>query len=436
MIGIFMFSAVTEMHLYRMLVKQTLKDNITIGESILNFINRTPAWQQEDYQQILQETCDLIHLPNKGYICAVDSVGDLIAAPGLTPDRKATLTKASFSSLSRDSLYSFRTFFDSQNFQGYYEYPQSGYSDIISTVEVDSLNIKILVHQSNRLIRKDVREKIRIYYLFGFIMAIIMAIVTYFVIDWRVSKYQKEITKKNDELESKNKQLHAISQEKDVLSSLMAHDLKSPLANITNIVDLLKEMGAINSTQNEMVEYLQQETQRGLLLIEDIMTVSRLESPEYLIEIEDCHITEEWDRFIAGHVQTAANKNINLEVALGHKAIVLESYKQGLFRIFDNLLSNALKYTEAEKRVNVKLQVDEQQFLFSVKDEGPGIPEAELPRLFDKFTKISTVPTANESSTGLGLYTAKLLATKLGGTITVDSKLGSGTTFQLILPLK
>lgn len=435
LLGIFSFSAVTELHLYRMLVKQTLEDNNTIGKSVLNFIHRTPAWQQEDYQDILQETCDLIHLPNKGYICAVDSTGQLIAAPGLKPGRKANLLKATFSDIERDSILSFENFFNSQDFEGYYEYPQSGYSDIISTVEVDSLNIKLLVHQSNRLIRKNVRDNIRIYYVFGMVMAMFMAFLTYYFIDRKVSKYQEEISRQNQELTEKNEQLIEVSKEKDVLSGIMAHDLKSPLANITSIVSLLKEMGAINEDQDEMLMFMQQETRRGLLLIEDIMAIGQLESPDILIEFTRSNIGELWDKFIVGHQQAAANKNITLRVHKPAEDIVFNTYVKGLFRIFDNLVSNAIKYTESGKSVDVSLTIDKDNFSFEVKDEGLGIPAKEIPKLFDKFTKISTVPTADESSTGLGLYAAKLLAQKLQGEITVSSETGVGSVFTLNIPI-
>lgn len=436
LLGIFSFSAVTELHLYRMLVKQTLEDNHTIGKSVLSFIHRTPEWEEEDYQEILQETCDLILLPNKGYICAVDSTGHLIAAPGLKHGKGATLLNATFSDIERDSVLSFKNFFNSQNFEGFYEYPQSGYSDIISTVEVDSLNIKMLVHQSNRLIRKKVRDNTRIYYVFGLVMSLFMAFLTYYFIDKRVSKFQEEINRQNKELSDKNEQLIEVSKEKDVLSGIMAHDLKSPLANITSIVSLLKEMGAINEEQDEMLMFMQQETQRGLLLIEDIMAIGQLESPDILIEFTRSNISELWDRFIVGHQQAAANKNIALRIHKPTEDIVFNTYVKGLFRIFDNLVSNAIKYTESEKGVDVSLRMDKDNFRFIVKDEGLGIPSQEIPKLFDKFTKISTVPTANESSTGLGLYAAKLLAEKLRGAITVSSEPGTGSVFTLTIPIK
>jgi signal transduction histidine kinase len=98
-----------------------------------------------------------------------------------------------------------------------------------------------------------------------------------------------------------------------------------------------------------------------------------------------------------------------------------------------NLVSNAIKYAPTEEPIEIRLTSDELGVAISVTDRGPGIPASEVERIFDRFHRLGNVLTRAAGGTGLGLYIARQLAAAVGGTITVESVLGEGSTFTLLL---
>lgn len=107
-----------------------------------------------------------------------------------------------------------------------------------------------------------------------------------------------------------------------------------------------------------------------------------------------------------------------------------------LKQIITNLLTNAVSYTEAGGKVEVFVEQSETEATIKISDNGMGIPEAELDRIFERFYRVDKARSRNSGGTGLGLSIVKYLVENFNGTIQVESKLGLGTTFTIILPLK
>jgi hypothetical protein len=112
---------------------------------------------------------------------------------------------------------------------------------------------------------------------------------------------------------------------------------------------------------------------------------------------------------------------------------VLKTNLAFLQQIMNNLLSNAIKFSDFGKMVYLDAERTEKGWILSVTDQGPGIPDEELNELFLKFRRLSNRPTGNETSHGLGLYSVKIMAKKLGGTVTCSSKIGKGSVFRVRL---
>ena len=111
----------------------------------------------------------------------------------------------------------------------------------------------------------------------------------------------------------------------------------------------------------------------------------------------------------------------------------MESDRSYLIRVFENLLSNALKFSENGKHIFVSLHQIKDVIELKVRDEGPGISDEDQAKLYHKFQRLSARPTSGESSTGLGLWIVKTVVDKLGGQIECESKVGVGTTFTIRL---
>jgi signal transduction histidine kinase len=134
-------------------------------------------------------------------------------------------------------------------------------------------------------------------------------------------------------------------------------------------------------------------------------------------------------------VQTSAEeKGLELEVEIAAEPLVLVGIEDGLERVFMNLVSNAVKYTPAGGSVAVRAWSEDDYIKVKVSDTGIGIPEEALPRIFDEFYRAKNAKAVEKEGTGLGLAIAKDVVEQHGGQISVESTVGQGSTFYVILP--
>ena len=132
------------------------------------------------------------------------------------------------------------------------------------------------------------------------------------------------------------------------------------------------------------------------------------------------------------------SKNKNITIVLDNEVGGLEflTDQSLLEQVLDNLISNAIKFSSANKMVWLRAKKNDSHLMIEVEDQGPGIKPEELPKLFGTFQRLSTKPTGGEESTGLGLSIVKAIVQVLGGEVRVSSELGRGTIFTVVLELK
>lgn len=451
-VGFIAYSFWVQQIVYSNLKEQALNDNLTIGESIFNMIEKSgisPS-NKVEFIKLVQETSEVLNIPNKGFICMADSLGTLLAAPGLKPDNKVSINSAVFTDIERIKETKYTDFFDKNPFIGYYEYPDQKYSDLIVAMNHPYADYKILVHQDAYAIRNLAKTKSRPLLWAGFLFALISALISYFIISKQVRSYQdkiedqklkleannKEILLKNNELEKQNARLKELAEEKDVLLGIMAHDLRNPLGGIESVIDLIGEIGNLKDDQKAYFSLLKPQVESAQQLISDVLEMNQLENKSQNIDTIEIDINEFINDKINQFKTLADEKNIKLRLANNEQKLKCQSSLSELNRITDNLLSNAIKYTPIGKIVTVNAQILNNKLCIDFIDEGAGIPKEELSLLFKKFSKLSTRPTNEEPSTGLGLYIVKLLSEKIGAELNVDSEIGTGSKFTLILPLK
>jgi signal transduction histidine kinase len=131
----------------------------------------------------------------------------------------------------------------------------------------------------------------------------------------------------------------------------------------------------------------------------------------------------------------AAEKNLVLSVNTLQRGMTVVGSEQGLGRIFVNLIGNAIKYTQANGRVDVRMERRGEEAVVTVKDTGIGIPELDMPHLFEEFYRASNVKQLGIQGTGLGLAIVRDLVERYGGHLTLHSRVGEGTTVTVTLPL-
>ncbi len=210
---------------YKILVEQTAKDNQVLGEAILSLIDKTHKEKTLDSLiPKLQSSCDLLKLPNGGFVCATNSDGLLVAAPiaknlGIG---ESTLTKAKFNSLNRDKTNTFNDLLNDSLFVGYYEYPTSGYSDIVVKIKHQS-GLHILVHQDNKKIMEKANAEGNKLLFGGLLFSLIIGLVTYLFVNNQAVLYQKTIIKQNEKIKETHK---IVEKQRDNLVSSINYALR------------------------------------------------------------------------------------------------------------------------------------------------------------------------------------------------------------------
>lgn len=243
------------------------------------------------------------------------------------------------------------------------------------------------------------------------------------------------IEHKNTALESRNKDLQQTNQEKDALMAVVAHDLKAPLTKIMAMTELLDASKDDPEQFQQVKERIEQVLRGGQGLIEELVFLSALEKPGLEMELTEVEVGNALRENVADFQAPAAEKDIALHYEGVPGPVTGLLQREHFDRILDNLLSNAVKFSASGSQVYVSLRAGEQDFVIQVRDEGPGISEEELPRIFEKFTRLSPRPTGGEASTGLGMSIVKELVQRMKGEIEVESKVGAGTVFRLRFPL-
>jgi signal transduction histidine kinase len=248
-----------------------------------------------------------------------------------------------------------------------------------------------------------------------------------------IETQRREITQQNEKFAKRNQQLHDLNHEKDTLMSIVAHDLKSPLHRIKGITELMELEGGLTEDQKIYLKMTKTATQSGLALITDLLDVHMIEE-----NVEPNYTTFDLSKFLLNKTQdfipAAEAKNVHLHITRVTSEQVTTDIDY-LDRITDNLISNALKFSDKNSTVVVAAGKIVDEFWISVKDEGPGFSPKDKQQIYQKFKKLSARPTAGETSNGLGLAIVKTLVDRLKGKIELHTEAGHGSEFVVRIPL-
>jgi signal transduction histidine kinase len=212
---------------------------------------------------------------------------------------------------------------------------------------------------------------------------------------------------------------------------------EDPIDLICGYVEMLRdgEAGELQSGQERMLGIVQRNADRLLTLIEDLLTLSRIESGSFRVERAPVAMDGVVESTIAEFRPQASARGVELEADVAPEVPVVLGDSSQLERVLFNLLSNAIKFTVDGGRVVVRLRRSGQSVELEVQDEGIGIPESEQDRLFSRFFRSSTSQERAIRGTGLGLVIVKSIIDHHGGEIAVRSRPGEGTTFTIRLPV-
>lgn len=243
----------------------------------------------------------------------------------------------------------------------------------------------------------------------------------------------EEIKSINEELKSTNDYLTKLNKEKSDLIGIVSHDLKAPLNRAEAFVSILLQSNLhLDDTQSKMFNGLKKEIANEKALISDILNMEEMELNISNTIFKPLDLSEILNECVMGFKNMAVDKNIVLNYHALNKECVIHAEETQLKRIFDNLISNSLKFSPPNKSVNVKLEETITHFIVKIQDEGPGFSDYDKDNAFKKYSKLSAKPTGGESSTGLGLAIVKLIVENMRAKITLESEKDKGATFSIL----
>lgn len=233
-------------------------------------------------------------------------------------------------------------------------------------------------------------------------------------------------------------ELKRIDRAKTEFISLAAHQLRTPLATIGLTAEMLLR-GVTGQTDKETGRHLAsiQEDIRGMAeLIETFLNVSRIEMGTFPIEPEPADLIKSIDAILKNISPQIDNKRLILEKDYSRKSLVLNLDQRVLRVALDNLLTNAVKYTDAGGTIGVSVSADKNEVVIKISDNGWGIPKDQQDKIFEKMYRASNVQNTKAEGVGLGLYMVKAILEQANGRIRLESEEKKGTAFFISLPLK
>ena len=214
-----------------------------------------------------------------------------------------------------------------------------------------------------------------------------------------------------------------------------SHELKTPIAAIRAITETLLDDRAIDlDTTQHFIKRLHAQSLRVADLIQDLMTISRLESSQGISDYSKVDLRALINRAVEVAKIPAGEKNQIIETKLTDEEFFLFADSHYLSQLLDNLLDNAVKYTQDSGLISIILECDRRWVTLKVCDNGLGMSSDQQQRIFERFYRVDKARSQSLGGTGLGLSIVKNIAEKHGGSIEVTSKIGAGSTFTLRLP--
>ena len=240
--------------------------------------------------------------------------------------------------------------------------------------------------------------------------------------------------KTKEQLQLKNDQLQKLLLEQDNITDFLIHDLRTPIANLKSLVEILEYDIDVNESL-ETFSLINKSLNVAFKLIDNVRAIQVIDNQEEFAEEKTVDLNEMLEDISSFYGKRSEAKNIQIILSITEK-IQLQSIPSLLYQSIANLVSNAIKFSPKGKRIWLEGYLNDGQIVITVKDEGPGFTESDRKKLFTRFQKLSAKPTAKEPSTGLGLYIVKRACDRIGGNITLALNTPDGASFQIAIPIK
>ena len=257
---------------------------------------------------------------------------------------------------------------------------------------------------------------------FGMFVALLVGTITFFFLRGR--HHRLLLDKERD-----------VTRAKDELLSLASHQLRTPATGVKQYIGMVLQgfAGSVSDTEVELLEKAYKSNERQLHVINDILHLAKLDLGRIVLAKSEFNLSELIRDVVDEQDQDLKAAKLKKAVKLPKKAMIYAD-KHMVRMSVENIMSNAIKYTDSRGKVTILLKHSEEGYIISIKDTGVGIAEADIPKLFKQFSRLMNDRSHLVTGTGVGLYLAKHLIVLHDGDIMVESELGKGSTFTILLP--
>jgi signal transduction histidine kinase len=258
------------------------------------------------------------------------------------------------------------------------------------------------------------------------------------VLSRRRQRYREYVLRLEATLDEMRADIQQMQEEHTEILGVLAHDLRGPLGGILGLARMVSADGPLPSAAliREYFRLICRETEQCLRLTSEILEFSRHRSHNVPLALTSCNPVALLDEVCRLYEELARHKGIQFEVRKpAELAPGILADRQRLYTVLANLLDNAVKYCAAGQKISAALEYLPHRVSFVVSDNGQGLPKDEIEKLFVRFYRGSSKPTAGEASSGLGLAIAREIVEAHGGSISAKGDRGQGLTFRIDLPM-
>jgi signal transduction histidine kinase len=231
------------------------------------------------------------------------------------------------------------------------------------------------------------------------------------------------------ELQSRRAAVIELNQVKNDLIAMLAHDFKGPLTTIVGLADVLAEDERFDAESHRLLAMINSSAMRLASLATDTLALSRLDHNELSLRIEPVDIVA-----LVRDIVRVLGVTRGIDMRASVPESIVQADPARLRQVFENLIGNAIKYSPRGDTVDVTVREKRDGVEIAIRDSGIGISPADLSKLFRRFARGSNARGLGIGGTGFGLYLARTIVERHGGTIAVESKEGSGSTFRVLVP--
>lgn len=340
---------------------------------------------------------------------------------------------------------------------GFYSEPH--YSAVV-VIENDGQKIGYIIAADSTDEARQLMNRIAYIYVISAIVPLLLMFVAFYIMTYRLTKplrLMSEASKamargdfsrripvtRDDEIGqlavSFNQMTNSLARLEEVRKSFIAnvsHELKTPMTTIGGFIDGIIDGTIPQDRQNYYLQIVHDEVKRLSRMVESMLSVSRLESKESELNKTSFDFKEQLLGIVISQEKRIEEKNIEITGLDTLQNVSIKADKDLIYRVIYNLVDNAVKFTNDGGKITFSVKFDSSNLGFRIENTGSGIPENELPYVFERFYKVDKSRSTDKESTGLGLYIVKTIIKKHGGVISVSSIENQFTAFEFKLPLE